>query len=107
MLIVGDFNYDQMLLKSAATVDPLMKNFNLSQCLQYSTRIHGGLLYLVFDTSNSNAVSSLPSPYSDPFVPFFKSDYYICIEFIFSAHCITCKYLYTILLFKWWKQSQK
>ena len=72
MLIAVDFNLYQTLLKSAATIDPLMKNFNLSQCLQYSIRIHGELLYLVFDTSNSNAVSSLPSPYNDPFVPFFQ-----------------------------------
>ena len=30
MLIVGDFNLDQMLPEHVAKVDPLIKNFNLS-----------------------------------------------------------------------------
>ena len=30
MLIVGDFNLDQMLPERVAKVDPLIKNFNLS-----------------------------------------------------------------------------
>ena len=56
MLVVGDFNLDQMLLGHVAKVNPLIQNFNLSQLSQYSTHIHGGILGLVFDTSNSNAV---------------------------------------------------
>ena len=60
--IVGDFNLNQMLPENIAKVDPLIQNFNLSHWSQYSTHIHGALLDLVFDTSNSNAVSSLPSP---------------------------------------------
>ena len=56
MSIVGDFNLDQMLLEHVAKVNPLIQNFNLSQRSQYSTHIHGGILDLVFDTSNSNAV---------------------------------------------------
>ena len=68
MLIVGD----QMLPEHVVKVDPLIQNFNLSQCSQYSTHIQGGILDLVFDTSNSNTVSSLPSPYSDHFVLFFQ-----------------------------------
>ena len=32
MLIVGDFNLDQMLPEHVAKVDPLIQNFNLSQC---------------------------------------------------------------------------
>ena len=60
---------------SMLQVDPLIQNFNLSQRSQYSTHIHGGILDLVFDTSNSNNFSSLPSAYSDHFVLFFsKSD---------------------------------
>ena len=59
MLIVGDFNLDQMLPEHVAKVDPLIQNFKLSQHSQYSTHIHGGILYLIFDTSNSNTVSSL------------------------------------------------
>ena len=32
MLIVGDFNLDQMLPEHVAKVNPLIQNFNLSQC---------------------------------------------------------------------------
>ena len=35
MLIVGDFNLDQMLPEHAAKVNPPIRNFNLSQHLQY------------------------------------------------------------------------
>ena len=62
MLIVGDFNLDQILLEHVAK----------SQRSQYSTHIHGGILDLVFGTSNSNAISFLPSPFSDHFVLFFQ-----------------------------------
>ena len=79
MLIVGDFNLDQMLPEHAAKYDPLIQSFNLYQHLQYSTHTHGGILDLVFDTSNSNTVSFLPSPFSDHFVHFSKSDVlYLC-----------------------------
>ena len=71
-LIVGDFNVDQMLPDNVAKVDHLIQNFNMSQRSQYSIHIHGGLLNLVFDTSNSSAVSSLPSPYIDQFILFFE-----------------------------------
>ena len=72
MLIVGDFNLDQMLPEHVAKVDPLIQIFYLSQRSQYSTHIHWGILDLVFDTSNSNTV--------DHFVLFFsKSDaLYLC-----------------------------
>ena len=72
VLVVGDFNLDRMLLDHVAKFDPLIQNFNLSQRSQYSTDLHGGILDLVFDTSNSNTVSSLPSAYSDHFVLFFQ-----------------------------------
>ena len=71
ILIVGDFDLDQLLLENVAKVDPLIQNFN-HQASQYSTDIHGGLLDLVFDTSNSIAVSSLPSHYIEHFVLFFQ-----------------------------------
>ena len=80
ILTDGDFNLDQMLSANVAKVDPLIQNFNLSPHSQYSTHIHGGLLNHVLDTSNSNALSSLPSSYSDHFVLFLffsKSDNYI------------------------------
>ena len=72
MLIAGDFYLDQMLPEHVAKVNPLIQSFNLSQRSQYLTHIHGGILDLVFDTSNSNAVSFLPSPFSDHFVLFFQ-----------------------------------
>ena len=50
MLIVGDFNRDQMLPEHVAKVNPLIQNFNLSQCSQCPTHINGGILDLVFDT---------------------------------------------------------
>ena len=74
MLIAVDFNLDQMLPEQIGKVDPLIQNFNLAQGSQYSTHIHGGILDLVSDTSNSNIVSSLPSCCSDHFVLFSKSD---------------------------------
>ena len=72
ILIVGDFNLDQMLPENVANIAPLNQSFDLSQRSQYSTHIHGGILDLVFDSSNSNIVSVLPSPYSDHFVLFFQ-----------------------------------
>ena len=56
ILIVGDFNLDQVFHENAAKVDPLIESFNLSQRSQYSTHVHRGLFDLVLDTSNSSAV---------------------------------------------------
>ena len=72
MFTVGHFNRDQMLPEHVVKVEPLIQNFNLSQRSQYSTHIHGGILDLVFDGSNSYTVSSLLSSYSDHFVLFFQ-----------------------------------
>ena len=72
MLIVGDFNLDQMLPEHVAKFDSLIQSFNFYQRSQHSTHIHGGILDLVFDTLNSNTVSFLPSPFSDHFVLFFQ-----------------------------------
>ena len=81
IFIVGDFNFDQMLLKSVVKVDSLIQNFNLPQRSQYSTHIHRELLDLLF---KFQAISSLPSPYSDHFVLFSNSDHYVYIEFSFQ-----------------------
>ena len=59
ILIIDDFNLDQMLPENVAKVDPLIQTFNLSQCSQYSTHMHGGLLDLMLGTSNFSAVSLL------------------------------------------------
>ena len=74
MLVVRDSNLDQMLSQHVAKVDLQSQNFNLPQRSQYSTHIQGRILDLVFDTSNSNTVSSFLSAYSDHFVLFSKSD---------------------------------
>ena len=70
IFIVLDFNLDLMLPENVSKVNLLIQNFNLSQRSQYSSHLHGGLLDLVFDTPNSNAVPSLPSPYSNHIVLF-------------------------------------
>ena len=57
ILIVGNFNLDQMLLKNVAKIASLIQNCNLSQCLQYSTHAHEGILDPVFDSFSSNIVS--------------------------------------------------
>ena len=96
MLTVGDINHDQVLPEHVAKVDSLLQNFDLSQC-SHPTHTHRRILDLVFDTSNSNTVSSLPSPYSDHFVFLPKSK---CIIFLqnlafkylaFNPHYITHK----------------
>ena len=69
--IVGDFNLDQMLEENVQLFQPLINQFNFIQRSRYSTHIHGGILDLVFDNSNCNdAVSWIPSPYSDHFILF-------------------------------------
>ena len=65
---MGDSSLDQMLPENFANIVPLIQSFDLSQRSQHSTHIHGGILDLVFDSSNSNIVSVLPLPYNDHFV---------------------------------------
>ena len=72
ILIVGDFDLDQMLPEHVSKVSLLIQNFNLSQRSQYSTHVHGEILDLAFSISNSNTVSSFLSPYSDHFVHSFQ-----------------------------------
>ena len=87
-----------MLPKSVTKVDALIQSFNLSQRSRYSTHMHREILNLVFETSNSDTVSSLPSPIGDNF-EFFLEIW--CIIFIqklpvkylaFNPHYITHKY---------------
>ena len=68
ILTVGDSSLDQMLPENFANIVPLIQSFDLSQRSQHSTHIHGEILDLVFDSSNSNIVSVLPLPYNDHFV---------------------------------------
>ena len=72
MQIVGDFNLDQMLTENVTKLYPLIERFYLYQRSRYSTHIHGGILDLVCNSTNSNSVSWVPSPYSDHFRPDLK-----------------------------------
>ena len=62
ILIVVDFNLDQMLPKHVTKVDLVIQNFNLSQrSLTVLNSYTWEILDLVFDTSNYNIASSFPS----------------------------------------------
>ena len=62
ILIVVDFNLDQMLPKHVTEVDLVIQNFNLSQrSLTVLNSYTWEILDLVFDTSNYNIASSFPS----------------------------------------------
>ena len=63
ILIIGDFNRDQSLCENVAKADPLIQNF--AQRSQYSTHTRGLLDLPCIGYFRSQAVSSLPSPYSD------------------------------------------
>ena len=68
LLIVGDFNLDQMLPEHVTLFEPLCSRFNLFQRSNYSTHIKGGILDLVFDDKRDTDVDWLFSPFSDHFV---------------------------------------
>ena len=68
LLIVGDFNWDQMLPEHVTTFDRIRTSFNCSQRSNYSTHILGGILDLVFDNGKSSDVNWMFSPYSDHFI---------------------------------------
>ena len=62
MLIIGDFNLDQLLPEHVVKVGHLIQIFNLSQLSQYSPHIHEGISNRVFITSNSSNISSFRHP---------------------------------------------
>ena len=66
-IILGDFNWDQLLPENVATFIPLCSHFNFRQRSNYSTHFKGGLLDLVFDDKKQTDVDWLFSPYSDHF----------------------------------------
>ena len=67
-MVIGDFNWDQMLPEHVATLIPFSSRFNLNQRSNYSTHIQGGILDLVFDDKRDNDVQWMFSPFSDHFV---------------------------------------
>lgn len=48
ILIVSNFNLDQMLPDNVAKIAALIQNFNLLQCSQYSTPINWGFWNIVY-----------------------------------------------------------
>ena len=68
VIIVGDFNWDQMLPEHVRTFEPIITHFLCYQRSNYSTHIQGGILDLVFDTQKRTKVDWMFSPYSDHFI---------------------------------------
>ena len=67
-MILGDFNWDQLLPEHVASLTPFSSHFNLFQRSNYSTHIKGGILDLVFDDKRDDDVQWMFSPFSDHFV---------------------------------------
>ena len=67
-MVIGDFNWDQMLPEHVASLIPFSSHFNLYQRSNYSTHRKGGILDLVFDSKRNNDVEWMFSPFSDHFV---------------------------------------
>ena len=72
LVILGDFNMDQMLPENVEKCRPLLELFHLHQRSKYSTHESGGILDLVFDNEKAQPVSWVPSPYSDHFIICFE-----------------------------------
>lgn len=68
MIIIGDFNWDQMLPQHVSLFVPFSSHFSLHQRSNYSTHIKGGILDLVFDDKRESDVDWMFSPYSDHFI---------------------------------------
>ena len=67
-MVIGDFNWDQMLPEHVTTLIPFSVHFNLYQRSSFSTHIKGGILDLVFDDKKDDDVQWMFSPFSDHFV---------------------------------------
>ncbi len=68
ILILGDFNLDQLLDQNVGRIHPILTTFTLHQRSNYTTHIDGGILDLVLDSNSTQDVEWMPSPYSDHFV---------------------------------------
>ena len=67
-MVIGDFNWDQMLPQHVESFIPFSSRFNFHQRSNYSTHIKGGILDLVFDDKRDTDVEWMFSPYSDHFI---------------------------------------
>ena len=68
IILLGDFNMDQLLQENINRFTPLLDRLSLKQRSYFSTHDQGGILDLVFDSISSECVSWVPSPYSDHFI---------------------------------------
>ena len=68
IVILGDFNWDQLLPENIASFIPLCSHYSLHQRSRYSTHNRGGILDLVFDNKKDTDVEWMFSPFSDHFV---------------------------------------
>ena len=67
-MVIGDFNWDQMLPQHVSSFIPFSSHFRLHQRSNYSTHIKGGILDLVFDDGCDTDVQWMFSLYSDHFI---------------------------------------
>ena len=67
-MVIGDFNWDQMLPQHVSSFIPFSSHFRFHQRSNYSTHIKGGILDLVFDDKCDTDVQWMFSPYSDHFI---------------------------------------
>ena len=67
-LILGDFNWDQMLPQHVVSFNPFILHFRCHQRSNYTTHGKGGILDLVFDDKRDTDVDWMFSPYSDHFI---------------------------------------
>ena len=72
ILIVGNFNLDQMLLKNVAKIASLIQNCNLSQCLTIFNSYAWGNIRSCIWFFQFQYCFFLSSPYSDHFVRSFQ-----------------------------------
>lgn len=65
ILLLVNFNLDQVLQENVNKMDSLTQRFCLHQHLQYPTHEQGGILDLAFDSKKLESVLWIPLPYSD------------------------------------------
>ena len=68
MIVIGDFNWDQMISENVLSLTPFSSYYNLHQRSNFSTHTKGGILDLVFDSGCQNDVEWMFLPFSDHFV---------------------------------------
>ena len=68
ILLLGDFNLDQVLQENVNKMHPLTQRFCLHQHLQYPTHEQGSILDLAFDSKKWESVLWIPLPYNDHFI---------------------------------------